>query len=117
MQTKTELHQLLRDFRDLTGAELCSLVSERGARVYVGRPTTLSAEQLGGRKRGDKNAGEADDARRLTKTTIGYAITVEFDSEEAANKARGSFEDLVGIIDEMVSNDPEPESTTKPSSD
>jgi hypothetical protein len=102
MQTKTDIHQLLRDFRDLTGAQLCSIVSKRGTRVDVGRPTTLSAGELAGQEQGGAR-------RQLTKTTLGYAITVEFESVEACVQAQGPFEDLVGIIEEMVSNELEPE--------
>lgn len=114
VQTKTEIHQLLRDFRDMTDAQLCSIVSKRGARVYVGRPTTLSAEELAGLGNGGGNARDSGDARRLTRTTMGYAITVEFESEEAADKARGSFDELVGIIEELVSNELEPEPPSRP---
>lgn len=108
MQPKTEIHQLLRDFRDLTQAQLCSLVSQRGARVYVGRPATLNADDLARRSRGEADEADGDAAQRLTKTTASYAITVEFESPEAADKARGSFAELVGILDEMFSNDLEP---------
>jgi hypothetical protein len=114
MQTKTDLHQLLRDFRDLTDAQLCMVVSKRGARVFVGRPMTLSAEQLAG-SQGAEHAGDDAEARRLTKSIVGYAVTVEFESQAAADKARGSFEELVDIIEQMVSNDLDPESTPKPS--
>lgn len=102
MQTKTELHQLLRDFRDLTGAQLCSLVSKRGAHVYVGRPATLSAGELA-----DDAASERA-AQRLTRTTASYAITVEFESPEAADDARGSFEALLDIIDEWFASEADP---------
>jgi hypothetical protein len=117
MQKKTEIHQLLRDFRDLTGAQLCSIESKRGTRVYVGRPTTLSAEELVGRARGDERQAKAEDLRRLTKTTLGWNITVEFESQQEADQARGSFEDLVDIIEELVSNDLEPLSSPKPASE
>ena len=114
MQTKTEIHQLLRDFRDLTDAQLCTVVA-RGAHVYVGRPTTLSAEELAGAR--TAQAEDAVEARRLTKTTIGYSITAEFESEAAAQRARESFEELVGFIEELVTNDLQPESRAKPDRD
>lgn len=117
MQKKTEIHQLLRDFRDLTGAQLCSIESKRGTRVYVGRPTTLSAEELVGRARGDDHAVKSADLRRLTKTTLGWNVTVEFESAKEAEEARGSFEELVDIIEELVSNDLEPLSSPKPASE
>lgn len=96
----------------MTGAALCSLVSNRGATVYVGRPATLSAADLLRHGGGGDDADEPDTGAecRLTRTTPSYAITMEFGSREAAEKARGSFEDLVGIIDEIFSNEPEPPS-------
>ena len=114
MQTKTDLHQLLRDFRDMTEAQLCTIASRRGTRVYVGRPTTLSAEELAGRANGEASGRDSLDARRLTKTIVGYSIMVEFESPEAADKARGSFDELVDIVEEMVSNELESEPPSGP---
>jgi hypothetical protein len=98
----------------MTDAQLCTVVSKRGTRVYVGRPTTLSAEELAGLGNRDASAVDAVEARRLTKTITGYAITAEFESKGAADKARGSFEELVDIIEELVTNELEPESRPKP---
>ena len=97
----------------MTEAQLCTIVSKRGTGVYVGRPTTLSAEELAGRGGGDGAGQKSLDARRLTKTIVGYAITAEFESADAADKARASFDELVDIVEEMVSNELEPEPTSK----
>ena len=105
---------MLRDFRDLTDADNCSLISEHGARVFVGRPTTLSADQLAEARAGDANARQEAERRRLVKAGVGWVLTVEFESAEAAARARGSFEELVDIIDELVCNMLAPEITNEP---
>jgi len=108
MQTTTLLHELLRSFRDQSGAQACSISSDFGTRVEVGRPTTLSADELMALTTSTPTEGGADapavPSRRLFATVIGYSIAAEFESEEAADKAQPQFEKLVLEIESAVQN-------------
>ncbi len=90
----------------MTDAQLCTVESKRGTRVYVGRPTTLSAEELAGQG----SSGDGARTRRLTKNTYSCSVTAEFETAEAAENASGSFEELVDIVAELVATDDGPES-------
>jgi hypothetical protein len=104
MHTTTLLHSLLLRFRDEVGAQTCAVWSlDSGSRVDVGRPSTLTAEEL---MEGSSAQAELG-ARRLEATVpAGYAISADFDSEEAAENARAQFEELVLDVAQAVT-DPE----------
>lgn len=107
MKTTTPLYELLRRFRDETGAELCSVTSfDFGTRVEVGRPTTLSADQLDWSSpiASDLAEGRIERPRTLTAATAGHTINAEFDSFEATDKARPRFATLVREVERLLSN-------------
>ncbi len=108
MQTATELHDLLRRFRDETGAELCSVVSsDFGTRVDVGRPATLSADELEWGPPSSRDAGpRGNNFRRLATKIVGYSISAEFETVDAADKARSKFDDLVRNVESIVVEPP-----------
>ena len=109
MQTTTRLHTLLRSFRDEAGAQTCAVVSlDAGTRVDVGRPTTLSADNLAaGKPAGiDLLHPERLSSRFLFATAGGYAVAAEFESEEAAENAQWQFDALVHAITMLVSDPP-----------
>jgi hypothetical protein len=104
MQAATKLHDLLRGFRDETGAQLCSVVSsESGTRVDVGRPGTLSADELDwGASSNEPGERRGDGFRFLSTETSGYSIEAEFESVRAADRARPRFDQLVRAVLELV---------------
>ncbi len=107
MQTTTHLHELLRGFRDETGAQICSVSSpDFGTRVEVGRPTTLSADELAAGATAPSHSGDAPTirSRRLSATVAGYSVAAEFESEDEAEQAQQKFEELVRKIKSTVQN-------------
>jgi hypothetical protein len=109
MQTTTQLHTLLLRFRNESGALTCSVSSaEFGSRVDVGRPTTLSADDLMSKTSapGDSAGPGRVSSRFLSASAAGYSVSAEFDSEEAADDARWQFDQLVREITGLVSNPP-----------
>lgn len=107
MQTSTKLHDLLRGFRDDSGAITCAVASlDAGSRVDVGRPATLTEEDLAaGKPAGiDLMNPESLSSRFLFATASGYAVGAEFDSERDAQKAQARFDQLVGDIKTLVTD-------------
>jgi hypothetical protein len=74
--------------------------------VEVGRPTTLSADELEWDAPGssdlDRRGGNR--FRRLFAETPGYSIAAEFESVEAADNARQEFAELVRKVESLISN-------------
>lgn len=108
MQTATELHNLLLRFRNDTGAQLCSVVSsDFGTRVDVGRPSTLSADELEwGPPSSTAPGPRGDNFRRLATEIVGYSIAAEFETVDAADKARLKFDELVRKVENLVVEPP-----------
>lgn len=109
MRTATKLHDLLLGFRDDTGAQRCFVVSsDFGTRVEVGRPATLSADELewGTPSAGSIRESHGDRFRVLSVETAGYSIGAEFESVDATDKARARFEALVHEVEALVAELP-----------
>jgi hypothetical protein len=108
MHTSTKLHDLLLDFRDDTGARNCAVASlDAGSRVDVGRPSTLTEEDLAlGKPAGiDLMNPQSLSERFLFATASGYAVGAEFESEREARDAQSRFDALVGDIKTLVTDD------------
>jgi hypothetical protein len=105
MHAATKLHDLLLAFRDETGAQRCSVVSsDFGTRVEVGRPATLSADELDwGARSSDTGASRGDQFRTMSAETGGYSIVAEFETVKAADEARSRFGELVRAVTALVS--------------
>src|SRR5258706_5621585 len=107
VQTATQLHELLLEVRDTTGAQICCVSSaESGTREEVGRPTTLSTDELewGGPRSSRVVPTGEHRFRHLVAETAGYSISVEYESVESADNARPEFEKLVRKLEILLSN-------------
>lgn len=107
MHTSTKLHDLLRGFRDDTGATTCAVASlDAGSRVDVGRPSTLTAEDLAaGKPAGiDLMNPQSLSRRFLFATASGYAVGAEFETDGDAAKHQTRFDELVQEIQTLVTD-------------
>ncbi len=78
--------------------------SDFGTRVEVGRPTTLSADELDWSTPPASGTGGIERYRRLSAETSGYLITADFDSFETTAKARQRFDVLVQDVESLISH-------------
>jgi hypothetical protein len=73
--------------------------------VEVGRPTTLNADELEWDVPASSKLDHAaaNRFRHLLANTAGYSIIAEFESVDAADKARPQFDQLVRRIASLIS--------------